>query len=90
MQQRRRWVGQGGDRLLWGAEMGEYLPAVDLGTGRSAVAVSAGGHYTCALLVRFGGEGSGLMMVRVRSKDVKTQISVAAALSETRLLHRVF
>ena len=52
LQQRRKWVGQGGDGLLWGAEMGEFLPAVALGTGRSAVAVSASDYHTCALLVR--------------------------------------
>ena len=64
---------------MLGAEMGEYLPAVALGTGRSAVAVSVGGSYaspsyTCALLVRFEGEGSGLMMMRERSRDVPTAI----------------
>ena len=31
-------------------EMGDELPAVDLGTGRTAVAVSAGEEVTCALL----------------------------------------
>ncbi|MBN1608163.1 MAG: hypothetical protein JW940_16135 [Polyangiaceae bacterium] len=31
-------------------EMGDALPAVDLGTGRTALAVSAGGSHTCALL----------------------------------------
>ena len=34
------------------AEMGEYLPAVDLGVGRTAVAVALGYQHTCALLVR--------------------------------------
>ena len=34
------------------AEMGELLAAVDLGDGRTAVSVSAGGFSTCALLVR--------------------------------------
>ena len=34
------------------AEMGEKLPSVDLGPGRTAVAVSAGAIHTCALLVR--------------------------------------
>ncbi|KAJ1480913.1 hypothetical protein T484DRAFT_2770569 [Baffinella frigidus] len=31
-------------------EMGANLPSVDLGAGRTAVAVSAGGKHTCALL----------------------------------------
>ena len=31
-------------------EMGANLPAIDLGTGRSAVAISAGTRHTCALL----------------------------------------
>ena len=40
---------------MWGdAEMGGFLPAVALGTGRSAVAVSAGFGYTCVVLVRCG------------------------------------
>ncbi|MCB1016141.1 MAG: hypothetical protein KDB10_13635, partial [Acidimicrobiales bacterium] len=30
--------------------MGDELPAVDLGTGRTATAVSAGGNHTCAVL----------------------------------------
>ena len=34
------------------AEMGASLPSVDLGAGRTAVAVQAGSKYTCALLVR--------------------------------------
>ncbi len=42
-----------GDRVDRGdgpREMGDALPGVDLGTGRSATAVSAGGQHTCALL----------------------------------------
>lgn len=31
-------------------QMGDALPAVNLGTGRRAVAVSAGDHHTCAIL----------------------------------------
>jgi alpha-tubulin suppressor-like RCC1 family protein len=31
-------------------EMGASLPAVDLGSGRTATAISAGAHHTCALL----------------------------------------
>jgi len=31
-------------------EMGDNLPAVDLGTGRTATAISTGGSHTCALL----------------------------------------
>ena len=51
-------VGHSGDRgVHWGAEMGRNLPAVDLGPGRSAVAVSAGYHYTCAVLVSCGVDG---------------------------------
>ena len=42
--------GDGG--LCGGAEMGENLPSVDLGTGRSAVVVAAGLLHSCALLVR--------------------------------------
>ena len=37
----------------WGdtaGEMGNNLPAVDLGTGRTAKAISAGGSHTCVLL----------------------------------------
>merc|ERR1712003_219236 len=32
------------------SEMGDFLPAVDLGTGRSAKSLAAGGHHTCAIL----------------------------------------
>ena len=34
----------------WPGEMGDNLPAVDLGTGRTATAIAAGGNHTCALL----------------------------------------
>ena len=34
------------------AEMGANLPSVDLGAGRTVVAICAGGHASCALLVR--------------------------------------
>jgi uncharacterized repeat protein (TIGR01451 family) len=42
-----------GDRLARGdgpGEMGDALPAVDLGTGRTATAIGAGSFHTCALL----------------------------------------
>ena len=41
-----------GDTQDWGAMPGEMLslPAVDLGTGRTAVAVSAASNHTCAVL----------------------------------------
>ena len=32
------------------SEMGDALPAVDLGTGRTAIAISAGRYHTCAIL----------------------------------------
>jgi len=49
------WVGAIGlgdtnDRGDEPGEMGDNLPAVDLGTGRSATAISAGHSHTCALL----------------------------------------
>ena len=57
-------MGQGGDGGLYGgAEMGANLPAVDLGSGRSAVAVATGSHHTCALLVRCGGEDYRVIMM---------------------------
>ena len=43
-------------------EMGDNLPAVDLGTGRTATAISAGRFHTCAVLdngsVKCWGDGS--------------------------------
>ncbi|MBI3978179.1 MAG: tandem-95 repeat protein, partial [Chloroflexi bacterium] len=42
-----------GDKLSRGdepGEMGDALPAVDLGAGRTATAVAAGSSYTCAIL----------------------------------------
>ncbi len=38
------------DRGDNGGEMGNALPAVNLGTGRTAVAISAGDYQTCAIL----------------------------------------
>jgi alpha-tubulin suppressor-like RCC1 family protein len=51
----QNWVGQLGlgdtdNRGDAPGEMGDALPAVDLGSGRNAVALSAGSHHTCALL----------------------------------------
>jgi hypothetical protein len=47
------WMGQGGDGGWCGdAEMGANLPVVDLGPGRSAIAVVAGDVHTCVLLVQ--------------------------------------
>lgn len=41
------------DGDAWGyAEMGDSLPAVDLGADRTAVAISTGSAISCALLVR--------------------------------------
>ena len=41
------WIGQGGSG---GAQTPNNLPPVDLGSGRTALAVSAGTSHTCALL----------------------------------------
>ena len=75
---------------VWGgAEMGEFLPAVALGTGRSAVAVSAGFGHTCVLLVRCGlkGSGSGMMMMRWNGRGggdmIPTQLKAVAKCCET-------
>ncbi|MBN1611251.1 MAG: hypothetical protein JW940_31755, partial [Polyangiaceae bacterium] len=46
----RLGLGDTEDRGGQPGEMGDNLPAVDLGTGRSAVAIVAGSHHTCALL----------------------------------------
>ncbi len=43
-------LGDTGDRGGAAGQMGDALPAVDLGTGRTAVALSAGFVTTCALL----------------------------------------
>jgi alpha-tubulin suppressor-like RCC1 family protein len=43
-------VGDTGHRGDSAGELGDALPAVDLGTGRSAVAITAGSYDTCALL----------------------------------------
>ena len=52
------------DRGDNGGEMGNALPAVNLGTGRTAVAISAGDYQTCAILDNgdtkcWGSNGSG-------------------------------
>jgi cysteine-rich repeat protein len=42
-----------GDKVYHGdnpGEMGDNLPAINLGTGKKAVTISAGGFHTCALL----------------------------------------
>jgi len=49
------WLGQLGlgdttDRGGMGGQMGDSLPAVQLGTGRSAVALALGDYHSCALL----------------------------------------
>ena len=35
-----------------GAEMGANLTAVDLGSGRTAISIAAGGDHVCVILVR--------------------------------------
>jgi alpha-tubulin suppressor-like RCC1 family protein len=43
-------LGSETDRGDAAGEMGDNLPTVNLGTGRTATAITAGGGYTCALL----------------------------------------
>src|SRR5262249_41112492 len=43
-------LGAGNDRGDEPNEMGDDLPAIDLGAGRRAIAISIGGLHTCALL----------------------------------------
>jgi alpha-tubulin suppressor-like RCC1 family protein len=43
-------LGDGRDRGRGPNELGEALPAVNLGSGRTAIGISAGRHHTCALL----------------------------------------
>ena len=43
-------LGDTANRGVNAAEMGDNLPAVDLGTGRTATAITAGIEHTCALL----------------------------------------
>ena len=43
-------LGDTADRGDQSGEMGGDLPAVDLGAGRIATAITAGGYHTCALL----------------------------------------
>jgi cysteine-rich repeat protein len=43
-------LGDTTDRGLEPNQMGDNLPAVDLGTGKTAVAISGGANHTCALL----------------------------------------
>ena len=43
-------LGDTNDRGDNPAEMGDNLPAIDLGTGRTATAITAGASHTCALL----------------------------------------
>ncbi len=43
-------IGDTDDRGDDPGEMGDNLPTVDLGTGRTATAITAGGMHTCALL----------------------------------------
>ena len=72
-------LGQGNTERLGGADddIIEHLPPVDLGTGRSAVQVSAGLSHTCAVLDNgdvkcWGRNGSGQLGVG-HTKDIGTK-----------------
>jgi alpha-tubulin suppressor-like RCC1 family protein len=43
-------LGDAAERSDGPGEMGESLPAVNLGTGKTAMAIAAGHYHTCALL----------------------------------------
>jgi hypothetical protein len=43
-------LGDNRDRGALATDMGDALPFVELGTGRTAVAISAGSYHTCAIL----------------------------------------
>jgi len=57
-----------------GSEMGTNLAAIDLGTNKTAVAVSAGGSHTCALLndgtVKCWGEGGSGQLGKGNTNDL--------------------
>ena len=69
-------LGQGNDTTLGKAagEMGDNLLAIDLGTGRTATAISVGQNHTCALLdngnVKCWGEGSSGRLGQGSSDDL--------------------
>jgi alpha-tubulin suppressor-like RCC1 family protein len=43
-------IGDTNNRGDESSEMGDILPAIDLGSGRTATAIAAGGNHTCAIL----------------------------------------
>jgi len=63
------------------AEMGSNLSSVDLGAGRTAVAVSAGSYHTCALLVRMHSGRSGGRNLHNRATGPHTQSHLLPNLS---------
>ncbi|MCB9372637.1 MAG: hypothetical protein H6518_07625 [Microthrixaceae bacterium] len=91
------WGKLGDGRSFWmnrgdePGEMGDAMPAVDLGTGRSAVAVSAGESSTCALLddasVKCWGSGGilgqGDLMPRATAGDEVSPVSLGAGRTAT-------
>lgn len=68
-------------------EMGDALPAVDLGSGRSAVAVGVGGSSTCALLDNGGVKcwGDGFLLGRGSTATIGDDPGEMALLTEVDL-----
>ena len=59
-----------------GREMGDFLPSVDLGTGRTATAIAVGNTHSCALLDNasvkcWGGNAYGELVIDSSSSTKK-------------------
>jgi len=66
-------------------EMGDNLPSIDLGTGRTATAIAAGGYHTCAILdnasVKCWGENAEGQLGIGTTADMGNQSGEMAALT---------
>lgn len=69
-------------------EMGDHLPAVDLGSGRSAQQVACGAWHTCALLDDFSVKcwGAGLSTLAPIDRRISREFSKEKSMFELRNL----